>query len=355
MKKKSYSAKKAQSIQKPQPNNNYSNTSYSNSSNSSNSNTSYINNNYKTYLIGPSSLHNEYTTSVEQEIKEGILFKDCHLNGHKGMPNWSKRLYDNIKKEYASGKQVVWVVSDYELNNVDYDAICSKLEGNVPQNTSELFFDVTENHNISNDFTKPNHISTLGFYTINIIDKIVKDFPNIKLLFWNLYAKSRVHTSSYPVWMQYNSLKKRYANNIVDIDLYTSPEVFSTFIKDASGLPNKEGYFFLDKIINNPSHSARSIIINHDLLSGKKCDFLRGNGSLVCELQLNNDGSIGLYSNPNEKSWAIKNTHVCLLSDQNKITTDFSRYEIHNNTLYLVGNFVLHNSKTKHILRTKLN
>ncbi|WP_149026406.1 hypothetical protein [Acetobacter aceti] len=155
--------------------------------------------------------------------------------------------------------------------------------------------------NVDKNFMDTQHISTLGFHSLNIIDKIIKYFPNIKILFWCLYVRSRLNNSSYPNWLKYKSIKNRYMKNIIDIDRFTSPEVFSTFVKDLGGHPNRFGYYFLDEIINKKSLSNINIK-EFDFISSRKFDFLRGNGDFISEIYFDSNGSIGLYNNVNEKN-----------------------------------------------------
>jgi hypothetical protein len=98
---------------------------------------------------------------------------------------------------------------------------------------------------------KKHHIELLGNHSLKVIDVIISKFPNIKLIFWCLYKRTKANkNSSYPKYLFYDVIKERYKNNILDIDLFTTPEAFNLKILDEGGHPNKEGFILLDNIIN---------------------------------------------------------------------------------------------------------
>lgn len=114
----------------------------------------------------------------------------------------------------------------------------------------ELFLDtVGHGNNVDGKYLEPYHIETLGNHSLKVIDFIVKTFPNIKLLFWCLYKRSKVNKSSYPEYLWYDSIKERYKNNIIDIDKYLTPIEFSKKIVDEGGHPNKEGLILMSDMI----------------------------------------------------------------------------------------------------------
>ena len=89
---------------------------------------------------------------------------------------------------------------------------------------------------------------------LKVIDFIVSKFPNIKLIFWCLYKRTKSNkNSSYPKHLWYDSIKERYKHNILDIDLFTTPEDFNSKILDEGGHPNKKGFILLDSMINGYS------------------------------------------------------------------------------------------------------
>lgn len=299
------------------------------------------------YIIGPSHLHPEYTSIINEEINNNEIFNNCILDGHRGIPIWSRYIYDNIEKAFNMGKSVVWMVSDFKFNNFNYDKINSIID------TSNLFLDeMGHPGNIDRNFLNIEHLTTLGFHSINVIDKIVKDFKDVKLIFWCLYTRSRIKNSSYPKWMQYNYMRNRYKNNIIDIDLYTSPEVFSTLISDSGGHPNKNGYLFLDYIINN-NQKEINLSIDNDFFTSKRFSFLRSSGEFISDITLNKDGTIGIYENENEKRWIFENEQLIFLSNSGIKTTIFNKQEIHGGNFYMIGDFI-DKSRPKHILRTNI-
>jgi len=141
---------------------------------------------------------------------------------------------------------VYWIVSDYKFNNFDYPKILDIQTGN------ELFLD-TIGHpgNVSRAFLDDHHITLLGNHSLKVIDFIISEFPNIKLIFWCLYKRTKVNKkSSYPTHLWYDVIKEKYKTNIIDIDLFTTPEEFNLKILDEGGHPNKEGFILLDSMIN---------------------------------------------------------------------------------------------------------
>jgi len=196
------------------------------------------------YIIGPSHIHHDFTHQIDNEIQTKQLFNNCILDAYRGIPIWSKHIYNCISNNINNN--VFWIVSDYKFNNFDYPKILDM------QIRNELFLD-TIGHpgNVSIDFLENHHIEMLGNHSIKVIDFIVSKFPNIKLIFWCLYKRTKVNkNSSYPNHLWYDTIKERYKNNIVDIDLFTTPENFNLKILDEGGHPNKDGYILLDNMIN---------------------------------------------------------------------------------------------------------
>ncbi|WP_149026405.1 hypothetical protein [Acetobacter aceti] len=73
------------------------------------------------YILGPSHIHSDFTNIVSDDIKYGLIFNGCTLDGHCGIPNWSRYIYDKIKENYEINNDVVWIVSDFKFNNMDYE------------------------------------------------------------------------------------------------------------------------------------------------------------------------------------------------------------------------------------------
>jgi len=196
------------------------------------------------YIIGPSHIHHNFTHQIDNEIQTKLLFNNCILDAYRGIPIWSKHIYNCISNNINNN--VFWIVSDYKFNNFDYPKILDM------QIRNELFLD-TIGHpgNVSRDFLENHHIEMLGNHSLKVIDFIVSKFPNVKLIFWCLYKRTKVNKySSYPNHLWYDIIKYKYKNNIIDIDLFTTPENFNLKILDEGGHPNKDGYILLDNMIN---------------------------------------------------------------------------------------------------------
>jgi hypothetical protein len=197
------------------------------------------------YIIGPSHIHSDFTYQIDKEIQNKQLFNNCILDAYRGIPIWSNHIYNciNINKN----NNIFWIVSDYKFNNFDYPKILDLKKKN------NLFLD-TIGHpgNISRDFLDYHHIELLGNHSLNVIDFIINKFPNIKLIFWCLYKRTKVNkNSSYPKHLWYDVIKEKYKDNIIDIDLFTTPEEFNLKILDEGGHPNKEGLILLDNMIKS--------------------------------------------------------------------------------------------------------
>jgi len=202
------------------------------------------------YIIGPSHIHSVHTCQINNEIQNKQIFNNCILDGYIGIPIWSKHIYNCISDNVIAGKNVFWIVSDYKLCNSDFPKIIDM------QISNELFLDTTgRNPAISRDFLDNHHIELLGNHSLKVIDFIISKFPNIKLIFWCLYKRTKANkNSSYPKHLWYDSIKEKYKNNIIDIDLFTNSENFNSKTLDTGGHPNKEGYILLDTMITSNLH-----------------------------------------------------------------------------------------------------
>jgi len=193
------------------------------------------------YVIGPSHIYNSFTHIIKEEIDSGILFKNCILDAYPGLPNWSDQIPKQLAKESFSSR--VWIVSDYKFNNFDYDKILNL--------GPDLFLPtVGRAGNVDRNYLEPYHIRTLGDHSLKCIDYIIERFPDIKLIFWCLYKRTKVSkTSSYPSDLWYDSIKIRYSRNIIDIDCYTDPVSFDQMTIDLGGHPNKAGLKLISDMI----------------------------------------------------------------------------------------------------------
>jgi len=198
------------------------------------------------YVIGPSHIHKDFTHKVGNEIKNKKMFNNCVLDAYKGIPIWSRHIYTCISNNVKKNNNIFWIVSDYKFNNFDYPKILEI------QARNELFLD-TMGHpgNVSRDFLENRHIELLGNHSLKVIDYIISQFPNIKLIFWCLYKRTKANpNSSYPKHLWYDVIKEKYKDNIIDIDLFSSPIDFNLRILDEGGHPNKKGFILLDAMIN---------------------------------------------------------------------------------------------------------
>ena len=197
----------------------------------------------KYYVIGPSHICKEFLQQVERQIDDGILFENCELDAYIGLPNWSKKIEIKIKEKMLSHK-IIWLVSDYKFNNFDFHKIIDL------QKRGELFIDTLGySGNIDIQFMHINVITLLGEHTKLVINHIISICPEIKLLFWCLYKRTRVNNSSYPRELWYDKLCEQYTKNVIDIDLFTTPSEFQTMLLDESGHPNVKGMELLSKMI----------------------------------------------------------------------------------------------------------
>ena len=196
------------------------------------------------YVIGPSHIHRKFLMQIRAQIRSKELFENCKLEGYKGLPVWSRHIYETIKKQTELGNDVIWMVSDYKFNNYDYPIL---KETHAP-----MFLDTLgRGCNVSKDYMLPEHITVLGNHSLKVIDYIISEFPNVKLLFWCLYKRSRANNSSYPRHLWYDEIVKRYSHNVIDIDNFTTPEEFDKCTRDKGGHPTVDGYKLLDKMIKS--------------------------------------------------------------------------------------------------------
>lgn len=194
------------------------------------------------YVIGPSHIHSDYTHQIKEELDNKTLFNNCILDPYRGLPIWSNHIVRKLEENKAKDNKLVWIVSDYKFNNFDYDKIRA---------TNELFLDsLGYPGNVDSNYLQPHHIELLGKHSLDVIDYIIKQYPEIHLIFWCLYKRTKVNTnSSYPSHLWYDVIKIRYANNIIDIDDFTNEEEFSKGILDEGGHPNKDGFILLNDMI----------------------------------------------------------------------------------------------------------
>ena len=196
------------------------------------------------YIIGPSHIHHCHIYLIENELLNKELFANSILDSYWGIPIWSINIYNMIALHYNTFQNIYWIVSDYKFNNSNYEEL-------IKLNNNELFLNYLGSAgNVNNSFMSYEHIEFLGNHSLKVIDYMISTFPNIKLIFWCLYKRTKANeNSSYPKHLWYDEIKNKYKNNIIDIDLFTTPEEFNLKIKDDGGHPNKDGYILLDDMI----------------------------------------------------------------------------------------------------------
>jgi hypothetical protein len=196
------------------------------------------------YIIGPSHIHSLYTHVVADDIKNNLIFDNCILDAHNGIPIWSNYIISSIEKNINNN--IFWIVSDYKFNNHNYEEIKQM------DNNSLFLNEMGYPGNVSKDYMEGHHLELLGNHSLKVIDYIIEKYPKIKLIFWCLYKRTKVNNnSSYPKYLWYDVIKERYKNNIIDIDLFTTPQEFNLKTIDDGGHPNREGYILLDSMIRS--------------------------------------------------------------------------------------------------------
>jgi translation initiation factor 1 (eIF-1/SUI1) len=196
------------------------------------------------YIIGPSHIHSLFTHQIDEELINRTIFNNCILDGYCGIPIWSNHILLSIEKN--TNNNIFWMVSDYKFNNHDYDKITEIGEHTLFLN------EIGCPGNVNKDYMEYHHIELLGNHSLKVIDYIIEKYPKIKLIFWCLYKRTKANdNSSYPKHLWYDVIKEKYKNNIIDIDLFTTPNEFNSKILDDGAHPNREGYILLDSMIRS--------------------------------------------------------------------------------------------------------
>ncbi len=72
------------------------------------------------------------------------------------------------------------------------------------------------------------------------------------MIFWCLYKRTKANSlSSYPKHLWYDAIKKKYKDNIIDIDAFTTPEEYNSIVLDEGGHPNKAGLILIDAMVTH--------------------------------------------------------------------------------------------------------
>lgn len=200
--------------------------------------------NHCNMVIAPSHMNKDRIN----KNRANEMFENCLIHQTEGLANWSGDI--PIWMTYARDKKlsVFWMISDWSFNNKDIFDL-QKL------NSDELFLPGKRGcgGNIVNELRTTENTKFLVNHTLKIIDKLIFDFPNVKLIFWCLYTRTKLHKSDMYDKYGYDEMCERYPNNYVDIDWYLKKNkvTFDKCVVDSGGHPNQQGYFILKNIFNN--------------------------------------------------------------------------------------------------------
>ena len=166
------------------------------------------------------------------------LFENDDIHACNGLANWSEDI--NIKIDENKGSPTLWFVSHWLLNNKDIIDLKQLREG-------KLYLEGFRGgrSNILREYMNIDDVTFLASHTLKILDNVVKKTPNIKLIFWCLYERTKNNKSKIiPIEYQYDAMFCRYYDNVLDIDnsLKILNVKFSDCIIDSCGHPNLNGY-----------------------------------------------------------------------------------------------------------------
>jgi hypothetical protein len=196
---------------------------------------------------------------IKNEIENKEIFSDCILDGHVGLPLYEK--YVEIKILENINKKTIFIVPSFVYGNYylyNNRTLNSTVEYNdlfLNMDTDSMFTPSDKNYAEPIDRSLISN-TDIAQYAIRVLDHIIQISPNIKFIFWCAYnySKNPNHIpKSIPECMLYDNLKKRYANNTLDIDSFTKPEWFFEYIvryKNDSH-PSVEGYRMIDRMIRS--------------------------------------------------------------------------------------------------------
>lgn len=201
-------------------------------------------------VIGPSHLHADYLSEGDRRrfyADRGIV----EIEAHRGLPAWSSRVPAMLREQAALGRRVAWVVTDWKANNRDYETFKRFGDGGVDD--GPVFLDqLGHPGNMLREFMSPEHMEFLARRAMRAIDEVVRQVPEVRLVFWCLYKRTRAaaHESSYPQFARYEETVARYRDNAVDIDAFTTPEAFDgPLTTDGGGHPSSAGHDLLSNLI----------------------------------------------------------------------------------------------------------
>lgn len=199
--------------------------------------------NYEYMVIAPSHM----CPRRIQNNGASSMFDNCLIHQIDGLANWSGDIPLWISTAHELNLHVFWMISDWSFNNKDIFDL-QKL------NCDDLFLPGKRGSpgNIVKELRNKENTKFLVNHTLKIIDKLISDFPNIKLIFWCLYTRTKLHKSDMYDEYGYDEMCQRYPNNYVDIDLYLHSEniTFDKCVVDNGGHPSYQGYSILKKIFS---------------------------------------------------------------------------------------------------------
>jgi len=197
-------------------------------------------------MIGPSHIDTHMINSQKSKL---VFDESVELDGRYAIANWSKYILEKIEEKTCQNKKVVWMVSNWLLNNYDFNDL-----KRLPEN--ELWLHgirgTREKNGICKKLMTTDHITFLAGHTVKIIDFIVHKYPTIKLIFWCLYQRTvNTISRSTPFEFTYYSIIEKYKHNIIDIDFFLKKHqtTFKEVIIDEAGHPNKIGYIILNDML----------------------------------------------------------------------------------------------------------
>lgn len=171
------------------------------------------------------------------------LFESVRIYSIHGLANWSHGIALWIEEIIKKDLPVIWMVSDVFLNNKDIHELRKMDDG-------QLFLPGVRGQpdNIDQALRTIENCRFLSNHTTKVIDHLISRFPQIKLCFWCLYMRTKYRSSiTYPIECQYEAMRTRYSNNIIDIDWYLQRYgvKFEDCVRDEGGHPNRIGYDLL--------------------------------------------------------------------------------------------------------------
>jgi len=197
--------------------------------------------NCKYVVIAPSHML-QYRLETQSACS---LFDNALIHAREGLANWSASIPTWMTRAYELNLPIFWMVSDWSFNNKDIFDL-QKL------GPTELFLPGERGHggNIVRELRTKRNTSFLVNHTLDIIDIIIQTFPHVRLIFWCLYARTKIKNSNMYDVCGYDMMRQRYPHHCVDIDWYLKREktTFDRCIIDDGGHPNYNGYSILNKI-----------------------------------------------------------------------------------------------------------